>query len=161
MAGPTLEELAQQYLVTEDGDTPSQPCGTTGVCNYNDRVQWTSRVLAVRGALVSVMSANKGKVQWSQPVLRDALQFISSTMFLKRYPSMFKVTHQPKELAEMAQRGVGVLRKMLDEAEAEGGVIPTLAAGKQPKDRGLPGNDWYWLAGAGAAVLILWLLFRR
>lgn len=166
MPAPTLEELAQRYLVTADGDTPGEPCGATGICNYNDRVQWTSRVKAVAAAMARMLGANpqqgpnKGVVTFTDQTLSEAMKFIARVFFLKKYPSMLSVQHTPQELAELAQRGVGTLQRMLGEIEDQGGVLPSMGPAVQRKDRGLPGNDWYYLGGALGAAFILWLWFK-
>lgn len=157
----TLEQLSELYLRTPDGDTPGEPCGFTGHCTYEDRVQWSENVIAIRGQVVRVLDRNK-QVSFSNKAREAALAFVADAFFVKRYPSMFNLEPTAPELARKAQAGVAALAMLHEQAEAKGGTVPELAESPEPTELDLfPGPDAYWWVGIGAFAVVALLLWKR
>jgi hypothetical protein len=163
---PTLEQLAQDYLVTPDGNGPDNPCGWSGQCNAVAYNTWRAMVMRIRGALLQTLKINKGKgITYDSALAQQVASFVGRTTRLRKAPwySAFGMENSATVVVVgIAKSGVGILHQV-QTAVSEGGgtnISPGPLEAKTP-DVGLPGNDLYWFGGAAVAVLILYMLYRR
>lgn len=164
----TLEELAEEYLVTPDGLTPDNPCGAW--CNDNAINAWVAIVQRIRGDLLRLARANPGATLPAE-LQTDVARWLLDSMRVKpvKFWGGFEqafggATDVITGLVGFARRGVQLMFETSSALEEAGGTIPSPGPRPAPRDGELdlfPGPDGVWWVGIGVvATLVLLQLWR-
>lgn len=155
----TLEELANEYLVTADGRTPQDPCGAW--CGDGDVRSWAAVLIRLRRAVWLTVKRNNDQVVWPSDVAKGAALWMMRANRVKAGGSVLDVfgggTEPVYALINLGREGVQVLFDLQQAATAQGGEVP--GPGPYPDDRE-GGNEPVWFI-AGAVAIVALLVWSR
>ncbi len=160
----SLEQLGAEYLITPDGRTPDNPCGTW--CGDGDVTIWVTVVRRVRDDLVRLLKANASGVVLEPELQASIAQWLFRAMRFRagNLTHVFGAgTDEVYSLVAFARRGVQLMFEAQEAIEQQGGNVPQ--PGPRPAGPGeldiFPGPDAVWWLGFGAlGVLLLLQLWR-
>lgn len=150
----TLQELADNYLVTADGKTAANPCGAW--CGDGDVSNWVMVIRRIREDVLALIDRNKPTVKYTAELTREASTWVSRSHQFKM-GNLFHVfgagTDEVYSLVAFARVGVDLLWRMQKVVEEQDGSVPSAGPMTGTEDPGLPGADWMY--GAAGTVIVL------
>lgn len=153
----TLDELAEEYLVTASGRTPQDPCGLW--CGDQNVTEWSAVLIRVRRVVMLTIKRNQG-VKWPDELVGASALWMMRANRVKLGGGIFHVfgagSDEVYALINLAREGVDLLAKLQSVAVSQGGE--EVGPGPLPDDRVV--DEPLWLLGGVLLAVIIYSYAR-